>query len=153
MLLVVALACASGCDCQLEEVDTVIEDFEACGSIPLCGWTATDPSRARLTTTFHSSQHGLELDDGVAASFGASVRTEEIHVVSNCRDGLVLHVGDRPFRLVATSQDAQPYYRLAVVISSGGQQVSSLGVENTSGRKCIIDDVRAIDDVCIDNDI
>ncbi len=147
------LLIAAGCDCQLEDVDTVIEDFESCGNIPLCGWTATDPSGARLTTTFHPSEHGLELQPGVAATFPTSIRTEEIHVVSDCRTGIILHLDGRPFRMVATSQGSQPFYRLAVVVSRGGDDVGSLGIENMSGRTCVIDDVRSIDDVCLEDDL
>jgi hypothetical protein len=155
LVLTLGTACwtLAGCDCQLEDVDTVIETFEGCGNIPLCGWTATQADAARITTTFHDAEHGLELRPGVAASMATSVRTEEIHVVSDCRSGIILHVDGRPFRMVATSQGSQPYYRLAVVVSSGGDEIREIGFENQSGRTCVIDDVRTIDDVCIEDEI
>lgn len=141
----------AACDCQLEDVDTVIEDFESCGGLEHCGWNIAGGT-ARLTPTFHSAKQGLELSRGASASFSARIRTEEIHVVSNCPRGMVLHLDGQPYRLSATTQDHQPWYRLAVVVSRGGDDVSSLAVENTNNRSCIIDDIRSIDDVCLEDD-
>ena len=140
----------SACDCVEQEVSRVIEDFEACGGDSTCGWEPSDRQSVSLTTTFHPGEHGLLLRGGSAASKRGTVTAEEIHVVSDCRDDLVLHLNDRPFRLQATTEDRQPWYRLAVVVSNTGTDVESLGIENAGSRPCIVDEIRAIDEVCVD---
>ena len=147
------LACAlvlSACDCYQEEVNRVIENFESCGSSPTCDWEPSAPGDVQVTTTFHPGEHGLLLAPQSAIRQTGTVNAEEIHVVSNCAGGLILHLNDRPFRLQATTGDDQPWYRLAVVVSTSGTAVTSLGIENTNNRPCVIDEIRAIDEICID---